>query len=93
MTTETTALTLPERASAAAQRRQREAIEAQERAEAERQRQAEEAERKRIADARAKTNAIRGEIDALLDEMTDDELTSVVQFIVERVFASRREAA
>lgn len=49
-------------------------------AEADRIRAAEDAERKKAAEARAKTNAIRGQIDTILDAMDDEHLSAVLKF-------------
>jgi hypothetical protein len=49
-------------------------------AEADRLRAIQEAEFQRISEARAKTNALRGELDALLDAMSDDDLMQVLIF-------------
>jgi hypothetical protein len=49
-------------------------------AEAARLRAIEDAERQRIAEARARTNALRGELDALLDTLGDDDLHEVMIF-------------
>lgn len=54
---------------------------AAERAEAERLRQLEEDERRRAAEARAKTSALRSQIDAILDGMNDAELAKVLKFV------------
>lgn len=64
---------------------------AAERAEAERLRQIEEDKRQRIAEARAKTNALRGQIDAFLDQMNDDELRDVLRFVSNQI--DTKEAA
>jgi hypothetical protein len=73
----TTALTLPERAAEDARI---EADWAAQVAEADRLRAIQYAEFKRIAEARDHTNALRGELDALLDEMSDDDLRQVLIF-------------
>jgi hypothetical protein len=49
-------------------------------AEAARLRAIEDAERQRVAEARARTSALRGELDALLDTLGDDELHEVLMF-------------
>jgi hypothetical protein len=49
-------------------------------AEAARLRAIEDAERQRVAEARARTNALRGELDALLDTLSDDDLHEVLIF-------------
>jgi hypothetical protein len=72
-----TALTLPERAAEDARI---EADWAAQVAEADRLRAIQYAEFQRIAEARAKTNSLRGELDAILDAMSDDDLSQVLIF-------------
>jgi hypothetical protein len=73
----TTALTLPERADEDARIA---ADWAEHEAEAARMRAMQYAEFQRIAEARAKTNSLRGELDAILDAMGDDDLSQVLIF-------------
>lgn len=63
---------------------------AAERAEAARLRQIEEDEHRRAAEARAKTSALRGQIDAILDGMSDADLTKVLKFVQSKIM---KEAA